>query len=174
MIAQQFQELANQHDTQYYIKELKVSGTVGSKLPVAIYTLHIHHRDIPINIKFEFGNHNLAEFDFELPHSATRPDFVIEARDVFERLFSFNKNRWKINCEHGVFKSSLLNLVERSTLNELAKQEAFEPKITGKKTPDSYTVKVVYYLGFNNKEQSLKVVTNFCTSLIDFIIDSKL
>jgi hypothetical protein len=173
MIKQEFEELANQHNTQYHLKEFNVGGTIGSKIPIAVYTLQIHHREITVNIKFEFGNHNLAEFDFELPHLAARPGFTIAARDVFERLFSFNKSRWKMNCKDGVFKSSLISFVENSAINELAKKEAFEPTIQGAGDSAKYSVKIRYYLGFSNKEQSLKIVCGFCVGLIDFIKDRK-
>jgi hypothetical protein len=171
MIEQAFQELANEYGTTYNFTEYNVDGTIGSKIPILNYTLQIVHAGIPVDIKFEFGNHNLAEFDFELPLSRKIPDFEIVALDVFERMISFKKGRWKIACNDEGFKSSLTRVLESSDINELAKKEAFEPKITGVYQDGKYIVKTVYYLGFNNKEQSLKVVADFNKMLIDFIVE---
>jgi hypothetical protein len=171
MIEQAFQKLANEYGSKYNFTEYNVAGTIGSKIPILNYALQIIHAGIPIDIKFEFGNHNLAEFNFELPLSRKMPDFEIVARDVFERLLSFKKGRWKIACNDEGFKSLLSKMLESSDINELAKKEAFEPTITGSAESGKYSVKTLYYLGFNNKEQSLKIVADFNKLLIDLIVE---
>ncbi|MCB0457658.1 MAG: hypothetical protein R2776_03680 [Flavobacteriaceae bacterium] len=167
MIDSKFKELANLYHTEYKREDYKVTGQLFSKLPITVYTIQIIHQNIPIDISFEFGNHNVADFKFKLDLNQRTPNFTITTLDNFSRIFRFHKNTWKIDCKDELMKSSLQRILRTSGFEDLAKKELFEPNIEAKHNSVNYEIKIFYYLGFNNKEDSLFLVTEFCKLLID-------
>lgn len=171
MIEQKFQELAKEYNTEYNQTDFSVGGTVGSKVHISIYTLQVIYKEVILDIKFEFGNHNLAKFYCEIPILSNKDAFEIQTRENILRLFGFNKDIFKIKCENKNLTLLLKNKLDLCGLSEMAKNTAFEPQIKGSCKNDFFSIDTVYYLGFTNKEQSLKIVADFYKEMISYIVD---
>ena len=59
------------------------------------------------------------------------PHFEMRTKDHFSRLFSFNKNPWKIESKKDIFASKVIDYLDQSNLKYLANKEAFEPILKG-------------------------------------------
>lgn len=171
MIEQKFKELSLEYNCDFDHFEYIVEGRAGSKIQISVYTTKVVYRNIPIDIKFEFGNHNLAEFKFQLVLSEQAPEFEIITRDNFTRLISFNKEIWSVKCKDTHVASSLKKVLNSSRLTEMADNTTFEPNIKGYKNSNKFYLYTKYYLGFHNKEQSLKLVLDYHKNMIDYFIE---
>lgn len=169
MIEFSFKSAAEKYNGTYEVSHFNVAGIRGSINPISIYTFSMSYKDVLVNVKYEFGNYNLAEVLFEIPTSDSTVDFKIETRDNFSRLFSSKKNPWKITTKNNLFTSKLSNALKSSGLNKMADESSFEPTITGKNADATYFFKTTFYLGFEDKEHSLNPIIDFYQKVIEFI-----
>ncbi len=161
-----FNSLAEQEEIHYNKEEHNVFGLGLSKLPITIHTLEIDFEGISIYLKYDLGNHNLAEIRTVFTTIRKRSNFSLFTKEPFLRLFSFKQGIWKIKCENKNEIRILEQLLRVTGLSELAKTEAFEPQIHGTSNDLEYTIEMRYYLGFNHKEKSIKPVVEFMKRLI--------
>ena len=173
MIESEFKKLAEKEKCEYKVKNFVVDGSIGSKLPISIYTINLLYTDIVLEIKFELGNSNIAESKFQIIASKNLPNFELVTRSHFSRLFFKSEQIWEIVCYDSEFKKVILNFLNVSGLNEIAKKEAFEPIIEGNYKNGIYSFSIKYYLGFNEKEKSLFPIVEFQKKIIDFLIGSE-
>ncbi len=171
MFYQKFQDIVNEFDCEFDYVEYEVDGNLGSKLAISIYILKVFYRNVTIDVKFELGNHSIAEFYFEIFPNRILPKFAIEAKDNFTRLFNFNQKVWNINWDDALTSFQLRRILDASELTNLAKEEAFEPQIIGEKIRNKIGMRTKYFLGFNNKENSLRTVLKYNFAMIDFFLD---
>lgn len=169
MIESNFIEISNVHNGVFKKFDTKVNGNLGSKIFITIYSLQLKHDGIDIQIDYEFGNSNVAEITFEMDTDTKVPHFEMRTKDHFSRLFSFNKNPWKIESKKDIFASKVIDYLDQSNLKYLANKEAFEPILKGIDANGKYNFNTKFYLGFNNKEESLLPIITFHQLLIDHI-----
>lgn len=170
MIEDKFIQLAKKYNCEYRVQNFTVNGLRGSKLPITIYSITINYSGIDINVTFEFGNSNMAEFKFELKPVKRIPSFSLSTRDNFARLF-YQRNRvWNISCKNEIFERKIIKFLTDSGLNRLANEEAFEPLIQGGFSNNFYVFSAKYYLGIYKKDESLELMLKFQFSMIDFFI----
>ncbi|BCY29556.1 hypothetical protein [Flavobacterium okayamense] len=170
MIENKFIELAQLYNCEYKVENFTVNGLIGSKLPVTIYSITINYSGIDIDVVFEFGNSNMAEFRFELKFGNRIPNFYLSTRDNFFRLFYERSRVWNISCKNEIFEKKIFKILTDSGLNRLANEEAFEPLIEGNFSNNVYVFSAKYYLGFYKKDESLELMLKFLFSMIDFFI----
>lgn len=169
MIESSFKTAAEKYNGTYEVSHFNVAGNRGSINPISIYTFSMSYKDVLINVKYEFGNYNLAEVIFQIPTSEATLDFKIETRDNFSRLFTSKKNPWKIISKNNLFTSKISNALQSSGLTKMADETSFEPTIIGKNTDGNYLFTTKFYLGFENKENSLDAVLHFHQIIIEAI-----
>lgn len=167
MIESKFIEVSKKYDGKYNLSNFAVKETLGSKLPISIHSLDLTHKEIPINITYEFGNSNLAEVKFEMYVQIKVPDFELETKDHFSRLFSFKKDPWKIKPLNSQLSVNIIGYLNSTGLTKMANDESFEPIMKGIFNAGIYEFNTKFYLGFNNKENSITPIIEFHKALID-------
>ncbi|CAM3938436.1 hypothetical protein FLAN108750_00195 [Flavobacterium antarcticum] len=170
MIESHFRAAAQKYEGSYNVSHFNVAGNRGSINPISIYTFSTTYKGILINIKYEMGNHNLAEVVFEIQNPTLNVDFKIKTRDNFSRLFSSKKNPWKVTSKKNVFTNKIEEALRTSGLTKMADETTFEPTITGQTNDQMYLFSTTFYLGFENKEHSLDAIIHFHQKVIDIIL----
>ncbi len=172
MFESKFRKISEQYNAEYKKTEHKVSSTLGSKMPITIHNFKLTHNNSAINIVYEFGNSNVAEINLEISNKTKIPNFEVRTREQLSRLFSFNKNPWKIKSNNIIISKKLNELLNQSGLTEIAKNKTFEPTIIGNNLNGLYKLNTIFYLGFDDKEDSLVPIIDFHKSFIEFINDN--
>ena len=164
-----FTELAKKHNGEYNVENINVRGKRFSRLPISTHHFNFTHLNTKLKVKYEFGNHNLAEIKFVLEDVNKIPDIQINAREHLFRLFSFNKKVWKFKSKSKADISLYEFLLNENGLTSIAKDFAFEPQIHGKWNKNKFEFYTFYSLAFENKENSLKPVIEFHKMIIEHL-----
>ncbi|MUU78947.1 hypothetical protein [Winogradskyella endarachnes] len=167
MIEQQFQNLAETYNCKWQNETYRVDVESGFGIEISYYTITIPHQESGITIRYEFGNHNLAKIKSSIKTVNAINNFTLTTRSHFSRLLYSKANIWQIKCKNNVLEKTVLNCLKESGLARLAQTEAFEPTIKGIQNNDTYTLTTEFYLGFNNKEQSLFPSLHFHQLMLD-------
>ena len=169
MIEHEFKKLASTYDCNFHISEDKVSGEAGSYLKITIYSIKIPYLKSIINISYEFGNHNMAKFETTITTKNPIPEIELTTRSHFSRLLRSKENLWMTQCKNKAVEKTLFNNLKTTGLTKLAQQEAFEPIIKGDYKNDIYNFSTSFYLGFNNKEESMEPVVEFYKKMLEYL-----
>lgn len=165
-----FNEIAEEYGCDYYINDIKVNATLGSKMPITKHHLNIDYNGVTFKLLYELGNYNLAETSFNIKNTRFPiPAFQVDTRDRIVRFFTSNKSIWKIKSKDSKLKFDLNEILNTSTLTALANKEAFDPMIKGYSDDSGFHLYTRYSLAFNNKETSIKPVIEFHKNLIDYL-----
>ena len=121
-------------------------------------------------VHYETGNHNVAESRFELNLNRKHPDFLVDSRNHLIRLITLNRRTWNIKSESEKISKKIKTLLRKSGMTKLANDRAFEPTITGKMNKDKFQLETKFYLGFTEREDSIKTLIEFNNNLIDYLI----
>ena len=76
---------------------------------------------------------------------------------------------WISKCKNRILEKTLLDHLKTTGLTELAEKEAFEPIVKGYTKSGSYFLNTKFYLGFNNKENSLEPMVIFFKKMLEYI-----
>lgn len=166
-----FLDLEKKNKGEYKTEDFKVMGIVGSSMPVSKHQLILVYNTTAITIHCDLGNHNLIQLYFSIPVSQSFPEVKIYSVDNFLRLFNRKKTPWRIKCKEKQIKKQLSKLLNDFGLTKLADETRFEPEIMIRKTRSLHEVKTSYYLGFDNKEESIEQVLEFNKALIDYMLE---
>lgn len=169
MIESHFRSAVQKYQGSYNVSHFSVAGNRGSINPISIFTFSTTYRGISIHVKYELGNHNLAEVVLKIPNPTLSFDFKIKTRDNFSRLFSSQKNPWKVTSKRNVFTNKTEEALRTSGLTKMANDTTFEPTIIGQTSDEMYMFSTTFYLGFENKEHSLDALINFHQKVIEII-----
>lgn len=168
MIESTFREVSKKVNGQYQIKDSKYSVGTGSVIPVTIHLLRVEYKMNVIDVSYEFGNSNVAQILLSIPLNSRLKDVKLSTKSHLGRLFSRNKHPWRITCKDQKLKEVLERSLDHAGLKHIADNSAFEPELVGKTDGGCYLLETRFYLGFDNKEESLLPVINFYKSIIDF------
>ncbi len=169
MIEAKFREVSNIVDGLY--KRMDSYYEIernAPPLPVTKHFLRVEYKSTIIDVQFELGNTNVAQFVCLMHSKRELHPLTLTTKSHLIRLFSINKYPWVIKCDDKSTKALVENSLEQFGLNALGKKYAFEPDIDIQKSGQKYIVKTKYYLGFDNKEDSLLPMVLFYKGLIDF------
>ena len=169
---QKFIAVAQHYKCDYEVNNYTVDGNVGAKIPISIYTLTLSHKDVIIYLKYELGNYNLAEVKFRLYTKDKIPEFHLETKDHFSRLFSLKKTPWIVKSKSKAINVKMLQLIVNTGLAKIANDAAFEPKIAGLQINKEYNFTTKFYLGFDNKEETIAPILEFNKGVIDYLFQS--
>ena len=165
------QSSANPKDKTDKEKIIVNGGLFGSKAHITVMKFYLQHNQTNIDVTYEFGNHNVAEFNFDLYPTRKIPEFKVTTKDHFLRIFGFNKEIWKIKSENQLLIASLNVYLNKSGMTDLTKKVAFLPIITGKNINGKFNCNTKFHLGFEDKEESFKQNIAFQKILIDKLKD---
>lgn len=169
MIESRFQEISQELNGNYQHETKKYNGGMGARLPVTLHRLDIDYNGSSIDVKYEFGNLNLGKFLCTIKSGKRIPDFKIETRSNLGRLFTKGRSPWKIKCSDGLLAEKIKLFLKETDLEKIVQETSFEPSIIGETDQTGFNVKMQFYLGFENKEESILPIINFYKKMIDHL-----
>lgn len=167
MFEKPLQNLIGIYGGEYTLVTKKYPGFNGSFIFVDFYTYTFPYKTYSVEMKFDLGNANVMEVQCRMQCRRMPANFRIERRSHFQMLFSRTHSGWKIDSADDLLRYTLQNTLDFSGIDQLAKEEAFEPLITGESKDESYMLYMEYSLAFHRKEESLIPVIRFFTTCID-------
>lgn len=94
-------------------------------------------------------------------------EFELVTRSHWETLFFRNRNRFKLNCDHSGIRNFIRTNSAVKTLKNLANEQAFEPRITGKNVAENFHLEMEYHLAFENWWEAILPILKFYKDFID-------
>ncbi len=173
MIESKFQEIATEVNGIYKINDAKYNGGRSGVIPVTEHLLRVEYKSNIIDVKYEFGNTNVAQVVSTFQCKRILTPFQLSTKSHFGRLFSKNKSPWKVKCHDKEVKYLFERLLNSAGLKQMAEERAFEPELIGTLAGQKYTLKTKFYLGFDDKEESLLPMINFYKMVIDYVSSLK-
>ena len=170
MIEAKFKEISDQINGIYTYKDSKHSSGMGSRMSVTKHLLKFKYKSVDVEIRYEFGNTNLAEATCIVKDNRKLRPFHLTTKSHIQRLFSRNKQPWKVKSNHKSIILFVENSMESVGFNKMAKETSFEPVLECKQNGNQYDIKTRFYLGFNNKEESLLPLINLYKGCIDYAL----
>lgn len=167
MLREKISEIAKQLNAQYNYEEYYVQSLGGSNIPISHHEIMLQYNAIAIRLDYEFGNHSLGKILSSFETSRILPEIKVSSRSQFNRLFSKEKNPFKIECDSSSLKEHVIHALESSGYSALANRTTFEPEIHCIKRENSYELNTVFYMGFNDQEQSIIPSIELHKQLID-------
>lgn len=155
------------NEGEFEFEDFNVAGQTGSFVHISKYKLEIIYRNFKINILYDFGNSDTAEFKIQSTTDNIIPEFEIKTIDHFSKLILFKKRNWIVKCSDNVFKKNMDNLI--SNLSDLIENTAFELNTFGTHRNEKYSIQTVFSLKFQGHTESAESIINFHKSLIDLI-----
>ncbi len=163
-----FEELANEwENTTFSYEDFRVAGAGFSKQPITMYSLEMIYKGNYIRIKNDLGNHNTGNVELRIKEKLL-PDFEVSGTNHFANLFLRRKELLKVTCGDIKFKKYLEKKLIDSNLEQVAKDNLFEPKITCKAEMLCSDITTLYHLEFSDKIGAIKAIVHFYKDLIDY------
>lgn len=95
------------------------------------------------------------------------PEFKIESRNHLQNLFSIKKKSFEVKCENQQFKSIVEEALEKSGMNQIAKDNLFEPTIKVENENGEQSINSEYHLQLKDKIGGAKALIDFYKILVD-------
>lgn len=169
MIKEKFEEISAEFGYPYTYQEEYIKSLGGSNIPITTHRLVVEYKSITILLNYEFGNTTMAEVKCSVPTKQVLPEFKVSTKSQINRLFTQKSDTFSITCADNNFKSALKEILANSKYTEIANSTQFEPQISGTFKDEVYHLKTSFYLGFNDKEQSILPSIDLHKALILYI-----
>lgn len=170
MIVAKFNEISNQVDGKYTCKDSKYSSGMGSRMLVTEHVLKVEYKSVFIEVKYIFGNSNIAEAISIIKGNCKLFPFHLTTKSHIQRLFSRYKQPWKVKSSDKSVVLFIENIMETVGFNKIAEETSFEPIIECNDDGGQYSIKTRFYLGFDNKEDTLLPLINLYKGFIDYAL----
>ena len=164
-----FENVAKELQCTYECKDDKYTGFNRSLATVSTHQLSIEYKDCIIDVQYEFGKTNLAEIKTTIKSDQRLFGFSVRSGNHFVRLFTKKGEMLKVKTENKGLKVEILKLLKDNNLEKMANDTAFEPEIDSKFLDGHYIIDTKFYLGFDNKEDSIIPIVNFYKGMIDYL-----
>jgi len=156
-----FTELSNRLDWDYRFQEY---------VDVEPYTVHafqLSHQGVPIEIEYEFGRYDLANFTCSFISRTRLFSFTTTKKSHFWKLFHPRQSILQVQSPNVGFGRQIHDFLGKNGLLYLAEEHLFAPYIHGKASGQSYQLNTRFHLAFNRKEQSLEHMVSCYKDMID-------
>jgi len=170
MIKEKFEEIAEQLGCDYNYSEERHVSLVSGNIPISYHSLTLTYKTVKIELQYEFGGQNLASVKSAIETDKKVPDFKVKTRSQIKRLFSRNKSPFIVQSKDDLFDVFILNVLDDAGYNEIATKTTFDPELSGVNTADHYKLSTNFYLGFDDKENSILPSINLYKRIIDKIL----
>ena len=170
-ITNTFEEVATQENAVFKQVDNKHNGDRGSIIHTSTYTLKCEYRNVIIDFKNELEHQSIGVISCQLEEQPNNFEFTINTRNSFFQLLRRRQNTLKFESENSQLKKFIELNNSYAELNKRAKNDRFEPLLTGKNVNGKYVISCRYHLVFNNKELVISPLIKFFKALIDFFND---
>lgn len=162
-----FEEIAKQENCEFKTHAEKYAIPNGTRFFVYHYFLKIEYKNHFINITNELGNHNMGKMEMALMPTENIAECSITSRSPFARLFNKKLNMLKVECVDPVFNKYLQDLLFSTNLENLARENRFEPRISFSLNQNNDMLLTTdYHLEFNNKKDVLLSLIKFYKAIV--------
>ena len=168
MLEKRIQELAEEFGADLSFNNSKIwsGGIIGTSVPMTKFNLKVPYKNHEIEIVNELGNYNLGHITLNL-NQRYIPDFEITAIEHIFNLFLRRKDLLKIKCKDASFKARIEQLSTETGLQDIARNNSFEPKIKAFKDKNLQFLHTDYSLQFDDKVGGLRALILFYQRIID-------
>lgn len=173
-----FQELAQKENGAYRIRyETNYSpkwygvGMYENGKRISSIILIIAHRGRIIKLKYALADHNFATIQCYLDSGL--PELEIKSSSHYSRIFNKKKNILKVHCSNTKFKAYIEESLIQLGIEQIARNNLFEPCVVGKNITGEYSLITTYHLAFEEKQKELEPIINFYKRIIDFSLQHK-
>ena len=168
MIEEYFIQLSKTLDNcKANVVHQKFASSPGAKVHISIYELFYVYKNHQIELVYELGNHDLAKVEVNLS-SDRIPSFQITNNSHFSRLFFSKRNMLKVECKNPQFKKFLEEILITTGLEQIARDNLFEPRIVTEIIKNEHKIALGFYLGFEDKIGVVIPLLEFYKHLIDY------
>ncbi|RYM34242.1 hypothetical protein ERX46_09820 [Brumimicrobium glaciale] len=150
---------------QHQESKVKVIGT-GVFITVSKFTVTVPYKNHHIVVFNEYGTSNVATVKMKIKKGFI-PEFEITARNHWKNLFSRRKNYFDIACSNSQFKNYLQEELIKSGMEQIAKENLFEPTIKVERIVGAQCINTEYHLQLNDKIGAVKALIDFYTEIVD-------
>lgn len=169
MLRHKIEAIARELECQYDYSEELIKIIGWGDIPISYHRFIVEYRSVEIYLTYEFGNSNMGKVRCSFKPKWTATSFTVTTSSQFRRLFSTNKNPFRIRCNDQTIKDKIIHALAESGLLEFGKATAFEPEISGKIENNIYIVDTLFSLAFDDKEKAILPLINFHKYLIDLL-----
>ncbi|XOV68718.1 MAG: hypothetical protein ACFHU9_05965 [Fluviicola sp.] len=169
MIKKAFENIAKEVNGTYEHSEFRHVSLTSRDIPTSFHSLSVVHLNIPIDLVFEFGGHNMATVNSSIAVQKTVPAFTVTTKSQMSRLFSKKKHPFTVKSEDQNFTSTINQFLSVSKYKEIAQKTTFEPQIHGEMEDGVYTINTSFYLGFDDKEKAIIPSLNLHRKFIEIL-----
>lgn len=145
--------------------KVKVIGA-GVSITVIKFKLSVPHKRHFIIIDNEYGTNNSATVKMKVDKGFI-PEFKITARNHLKNLFARKKRYFEVESSNVQFKSYLEEVLLESGMDEIAKENLFEPTIQVERIDGSQYINTEYHLQIKDKIGAIKALIDFYKLIID-------
>lgn len=169
MIKSKFTEISNSLGGEYFFSETRGKGITDTYHTTDYHKLIIPYKESEIIAIYEFGNRSTATITTKSSFRNIPISFNISKRNHFFKLFNKNTKSLKVSSQNKNTQIKIEDALFNSGLEKIASDTVFEPMIKLSQNKDEIEVFTIFYLGFQNKENSILPIINFYKDLIDLI-----
>lgn len=167
----ELKRICEKNNGEFNHKSFKVDGEIGSFVHISKYNLKITYRNVLMNIVYDFGNSDTAQYLMEIPNLQKPYPFEIKTFDPFTKLVLLKKHSWKIVSSSPSLKKEIETSIIKSNLNILFKNTAFEISTKGTIAKKNYSIATRLSLKYEGKIESVESLISFHKLLIDSLIN---
>jgi hypothetical protein len=162
-----FEEIAKHENCEFKTHAEKYAILNGTRIFVYHYFLKIEYENHFINITSELGNHNIGKIEMAIIPTENISEFLITSRSLYVRLFNKKLNILKVECRDSRFNKYLQGLLFSTNLENLARENRFEPQISFSLNQNKGMLLTTdYHLEFNNKKDVLLSLIKFYKAIV--------
>ena len=170
MIRAKFEEVANQLGCKYEYSEKGHVSFISRNIPASYHTLTLEYNSVTIKLVYELGSQNLGKVKSVIETSKNIVNFSVTTKSQIQRLFSKDKEPFKIESKDPIFESKIRTFLKSSIYHDMVNRTTFDPEICGVKSEGKYTIYTNFYLGFEDKELSIIPSIDVHKKIIDEIL----
>lgn len=150
---------------QHEERKIKI-GLTRVFLTVNNFVISVPYKDHLIRIQNEFGTSNPATVTMRIDREFIQ-EFTIESRNHIQNLFSIKKKSFVVKCDNQQYKSIIEEALETAGMNQIAKDNLFEPTIKVENKKGNQFINAEYHLQLKDKIGGVKSLIDFYKTLVD-------
>ncbi len=167
MIKSEFTKISTLIGAKYEYREEVVKSLPNTSHPITYHEMSFPYGQHLIEMEYEFGNTNIATIKCKLSSKKKHYFFSLKKMNHIKKLFSKQKNSLKVINPDQNIRLKIEEILNKTGLEKIAQDTLFEPKVEFKSSENEIKIITKFYLGFDNKENSIVPIIDFYKKLID-------
>ena len=163
-----FQKIADREGGKFYHDENTYLTGGGTALPDLNFVVKFEYKNIQFVIHNQTGANFVGNVYCKLPKQSKSHYFHVTPRSNFMSLFSKDRDkRFSIKSKNANLAYFIKNNASFKSLEEVARQDRFEPYISAKNEAGKFKIQTKYNLDIDDWTQVLDPIIQFYKDLIN-------